>query len=145
MVGLSSCIGTCRLDVIGFEVRKIAQDFFMRRAFGQHPEDVCHTNSQASDARYSNVQSRQIARSEVFSKAVDEFLQIVEIKWRRCMGIEPTEPGFRRTPLDLKSRPATRPDSPPQRPHCSSPLRQLDRPEFSIRLTSLEYFLELGA
>jgi hypothetical protein len=35
------------------------------------------------------------------------------------MGIEPTEPAFRQIPLDLKSRPATRPDSPPRRPHCS--------------------------
>src|SRR5881409_3682440 len=79
------------------------------------------------------------------ARPVEEFLQVIENKWRRCMGIEPTEPTFRGTPLDLKSRPATRPDSPPQRSHCSSPLRQLDRPEFSIRLTSLEYFLELGA
>jgi hypothetical protein len=35
------------------------------------------------------------------------------------MGIEPTEPAFRQIPLDLKSRPATRPDSPPRSRDCS--------------------------
>ena len=35
------------------------------------------------------------------------------------MGIEPTEPAFRRTPQDLKSRPATRPDSPPHQTDCN--------------------------
>lgn len=37
--------------------------------------------------------------------------------WRRCMGIEPTEPASRQIPLDLKSRPTTRPDSPPRCQH----------------------------
>src|SRR5438034_777440 len=81
----------------------------------------CWQNVIAKCAKSANRQKRRV------SKPVEEFLQIIENKWRRCMGIEPTEPAFRRTPLDLKSRPATRPDSPPRRTHCSSPLRQLDR------------------
>ncbi len=44
---------------------------------------------------WQNVQSQQIARSDVFLKPVEEFLQIIENKWRMCMGIEPTETTFR--------------------------------------------------
>ncbi len=49
------------------------------------------------------------------------------------MGIEPTEPAFRQIPLDLKSRPATRPDSPPHPRDCSR-----TEPRVGIRLTTDE-------
>jgi hypothetical protein len=52
------------------------------------------------------------------------------------MGIEPTEPGFRRIPLDLKSRPATRPDSPPQSFGSNKSYHEThEKDEFNLFLT----------
>ena len=42
-----------------------------------------------------NVRSRQIARSEVFLSQSRNSRKSLKTKWRRCMGIEPTEPTFR--------------------------------------------------
>src|SRR5688572_17287635 len=50
MVGLARCICERRLDVVRLKIRKVFEDFFVRDAFGQHPENVRHTNAHSADA-----------------------------------------------------------------------------------------------
>src|SRR5882724_4207907 len=51
MVGLASCIGKGRHDVIRLKVRKVAQNFFLRHALGQHSKNVRDADAHAANAR----------------------------------------------------------------------------------------------
>ena len=51
MVGLARGVGERGLDVVRLKVGKVAENFLVRHALGQHSEDVRHANAQSPDAR----------------------------------------------------------------------------------------------
>lgn len=50
MIRLARRVGQRRPDVIRLEIRKIAQDFFVRDTFCEHSEHVGHADPQPPDA-----------------------------------------------------------------------------------------------
>ena len=51
VIGLPGRVGKRRLDVIWFYVRKILQNFLVRHALGQHPENVRDADAHPPNAR----------------------------------------------------------------------------------------------
>ena len=51
MVGLAGGVSEGGLDIIRFKIREIPEDLLVRYAFGQHSQDVCHTNPQSPNTR----------------------------------------------------------------------------------------------
>ena len=100
MVGLARRVGEGCVDVIRFEVRKIAQDFLVRHAFGEHAEDVRHSNSQSPDARPPAALARlhRDAFKQLHAGIVPCRLQ--EINWR-VPAIRKSKPSGQ--PLSVKS------------------------------------------
>ena len=51
MIGLAGRVGEGGFDVVGFEVRKVTQDVFVRRTVREAPEDISDPNTHTPDTR----------------------------------------------------------------------------------------------
>jgi hypothetical protein len=51
VIGLAGRVGEGGFDVVGFEVREVAQDVFMRRAVREAPENIGDPNTHTPDTR----------------------------------------------------------------------------------------------
>jgi hypothetical protein len=67
VIGLACGVGECCLEVIGFQVGKVTQDFVVRDTVSQHPENVRDPNAYPRmHGRPSHLSGSTVMRSRRF-------------------------------------------------------------------------------